>query len=105
MALNNKELDIILQEGEGYRIEFKERISELDREMVAFANSSGGRIFLGISDSGEVKVLYNNLAVLLFAKKVGLSSDVVKYHIEALKKAGLIIHRGSTKKGNWEILK
>jgi len=54
MALTKEELKIILQEGEGYRIEFKERVSNLDREMVAFANASGGRIFLGIADEGKI---------------------------------------------------
>ena len=43
MALTREELSIILQEGEGYRTEFKERMANLDREMVAFANASGGR--------------------------------------------------------------
>ena len=54
MALTKEELSIILQEGEGYRTEFKERLANLDREMVAFANASGGRIFLGISDDGKI---------------------------------------------------
>ncbi|MBA3052023.1 putative DNA binding domain-containing protein [bacterium] len=50
-------LKLILAEGEGYRIEFKENLSNIDRELVAFANSSGGKIFFGISDSGERKGL------------------------------------------------
>jgi len=54
VPLTQKELSIILQEGEGYRIEFKERIANLDKELVAFANSSGGRIFLGIADDGKI---------------------------------------------------
>ena len=41
MPLTRKELQIVLQEGEGYRIEFKEKLSELDKELVAFANASG----------------------------------------------------------------
>ena len=49
------ELKNILAEGEGYFVEFKERISGLDKEMVAFANASGGRIYLGISDDGKMK--------------------------------------------------
>ncbi len=53
--MNKINLDIILEEGEGYFIEFKETLSKIDKEMVAFANSSGGRIFLGISDSGIIK--------------------------------------------------
>jgi len=44
-----------LQKGEGYKIEFKENVnSDLFKEMVAFANSSGGRIFLGVNDDGRI---------------------------------------------------
>jgi len=55
--MNKKELNFILQEGEGLKLEFKESLSNLDKELVAFANSEGGRIFLGVSDNGEVKGL------------------------------------------------
>ena len=55
--MTKNELKLILAEGEGYRIEFKENLSNIDRELVAFANSSGGRIFFGISDSGGIKGL------------------------------------------------
>ena len=54
MPFTQKELAIILQEREEYRIEFKERLANLDKEMVAFANASGGRIFLGITDEGKI---------------------------------------------------
>ncbi len=37
------------------KIEFKESISGIDKEIVAFANSNGGRIFLGIDDRNEIK--------------------------------------------------
>lgn len=50
-----KELEMILKEGEGYKIEFKEGFNNLDKEIVAFANSSGGRIFLGVTDEGTIK--------------------------------------------------
>jgi len=53
--MTRKELTLILEEGEGYLIEFKESMSSLDREMVAFANSAGGRILLGIADNGNIK--------------------------------------------------
>lgn len=55
--MNRNELKLILQEGEGYKIEFKESLNNIDRELVAFANSSGGRIFLGITDAKEIKGL------------------------------------------------
>jgi len=53
--MRKKELDFILQEGEGFKIEFKENLSNIDKEIVAFANAEGGRIFLGISDDNKVK--------------------------------------------------
>jgi len=53
--MNKDELQLILEEGEGYRIEFKESMTNIDKELVAFANSSGGRIFLGITDDKEIK--------------------------------------------------
>ncbi|MBU4501808.1 MAG: ATP-binding protein, partial [Nanoarchaeota archaeon] len=54
--MNEKELNFILQEGEGLKIEFKESFDKsLAKELVAFANSAGGRVFLGIGDTGEIK--------------------------------------------------
>jgi ATP-dependent DNA helicase RecG len=50
----NADLSLIIAEGEGQTVEFKERLSRLDREMVAFANASGGTIFIGVADSGEI---------------------------------------------------
>ena len=53
--MNENELQQVVEEGEGYKIEFKESLANLDKELVAFANSSGGRIFVGISDDKEIK--------------------------------------------------
>lgn len=49
------ELQLLLKEGEGLTIEFKESFSsKLDKDMVAFANTHGGCIFLGVDDSGKI---------------------------------------------------
>lgn len=54
--MDKKELDFLLKEGEGYNLEFKETdSSDLAREICAFANATGGKILLGVSDNGEVK--------------------------------------------------
>ena len=54
--MNKKKLNFILREGEGLKIEFKESFDKsIAKEIVAFANSEGGRIFLGITDEGVVK--------------------------------------------------
>lgn len=58
--MTKKELELVLEEGEGYRIEFKETFSGLDKEMVAFANASGGKIFLGISDNNKIVGIRNS---------------------------------------------
>jgi ATP-dependent DNA helicase RecG len=50
-----KELQFVLDEGEGQKIEFKEFMSSLDKELVAFANSSGGRVFIGVTDAKVAK--------------------------------------------------
>ena len=44
-----------MQEGEGLKLEFKESLKNIDKEIVAFANAEGGRIFLGISDNNKIK--------------------------------------------------
>jgi ATP-dependent DNA helicase RecG len=49
------DLAILLQEREGTTLEFKESVSaSLAREMVALANTIGGRILLGVRDDGSV---------------------------------------------------
>ena len=54
--MDKRELSFILEEGEGQFIEFKEQFDKsVAKEIVAFANSQGGRIFLGISDDGKIK--------------------------------------------------
>ena len=49
-------LKFILKKGEDYKTEFKEKADKnLDKEIVAFANSSGGKIYIGVTDEGKVK--------------------------------------------------
>ena len=49
------DLQILLQEGEGTTLEFKESLSlSFARELVALANTIGGRIILGVRDNGIV---------------------------------------------------
>ncbi len=53
--LTSVDLRILLQEGEGTRLEFKESVSgSLARALVAFANTLGGRLVVGVRDDGTV---------------------------------------------------
>jgi ATP-dependent DNA helicase RecG len=49
-------LTSIIELGEGQFVEFKESLDKnFQKELVAFANASGGTIYLGITDTGKVK--------------------------------------------------
>jgi len=54
--MNEKDFELFLKTGESFFVEFKEAIDKsLAKEIVAFSNSQGGRIFIGITDNGEIK--------------------------------------------------
>ena len=62
--MNDKELQFILKQGEGQFIEFKEKLDKsFSKEITAFANSKGGKIYFGITDKGDMKgfVLTNDV--------------------------------------------
>ena len=123
--MTKNELKLVLSEGEGYRIEFKENLSNIDREIVAFANSSGGKIFFGISDSGEMKgaekgqkssqkssqkileIMQANHSITIreLSQELHISDRAVKKNISKLKLAGKLHRIGPDKGGYWEILK
>ena len=53
--MTQHELDTIILSGEGYKTEFKRNVNtDLSKELAAFANSSGGKVFLGIEDNGAI---------------------------------------------------
>jgi ATP-dependent DNA helicase RecG len=50
------DLNYVLELGEGQFIEFKETLDKsFSKELIAFANASGGVIYLGITDAGIIK--------------------------------------------------
>ena len=55
--MNQKEFEFILKHGEGLKSEFKENFDskKIGKEIAAFANTEGGRVFIGVNDNGEVK--------------------------------------------------
>lgn len=54
--MRKEELSELLEMGEGQFIEFKENLDkDFASVIVSFANSSGGKIYLGITDKGIVK--------------------------------------------------
>lgn len=50
----NKQIDDLINIGEGYQLEFKQSLDKsLIREVCAFANASGGKVIIGVADSGK----------------------------------------------------
>jgi len=52
---SRRNLDLMLAEGEGQKVEFKVGVGSLDRELVAFANAGGGTILVGVNDDGTIR--------------------------------------------------
>jgi len=53
--MDKKELELVLKEGEGLTIEFKKRYTpRIVEDIVAFSNTRGGFILLGVNDDGKV---------------------------------------------------
>ncbi|MCL2019356.1 MAG: helix-turn-helix domain-containing protein [Oscillospiraceae bacterium] len=51
----NYNMEVIISEGESYKIEFKASPDKsLPAEVCAFANASGGRIFIGVDDGNNI---------------------------------------------------
>lgn len=51
----------LIKNGESKTLEFKENITDgLINSVVAFANTTGGKILIGISDNGDVKGIDEN---------------------------------------------
>ena len=48
-------INLLLSQPEGQFLEFKQAVSgKMDKEIVAFANSGGGQIIVGMNDNGQV---------------------------------------------------
>ncbi len=50
--IDSEKIDLLVKEGEGLHVEFKEHFtSRIDEDMVAFSNAKGGVILLGVRDN------------------------------------------------------
>jgi len=53
--INLDDFDVIINKGESYTMEFKESADKsISDEVCAFANASGGRVIIGVTDKGEI---------------------------------------------------
>ncbi|MBI1803156.1 MAG: putative DNA binding domain-containing protein [Ignavibacteriae bacterium] len=55
--MNFHDVNLLIEEGEGFEIEFKRRISSAEkiaRTIISFANTKGGTILFGVDDNGSI---------------------------------------------------
>ncbi len=87
------DLDILIQRGEGTTLEFEESLSSsFARELVALANTIGGRILLGVTDDGTVKGIEDANAVRDRVRDIARNCDPsIKVRVEPVGRA-LAVH-------------
>ena len=99
----------MIAQGEGNSVAFKRSFtSDLGREMCAFANSSGGKVLLGVSDSGEMVGIFDTNRIRSQIQSIARSVEP-PVHIEIESIDSIIsIHVPSQAKKtlfvSWEIL-
>jgi len=55
--MDYKDVNRLIEEGEGFEIEFKRKVSspeKIARALIAFANTKGGHILFGVDDDGSI---------------------------------------------------
>ena len=74
--MTSADLEILIQQGEGATLEFKDRLSSsFARALVALANTIGGRILLGVSDDGVVKGIKDTNALRARIQDIARNCD------------------------------
>ena len=64
--MNTEEFKILISEGEGLTVEFKEKYaSRIAEDIVAFSNAKGGYILLGVNDHGKITGAWDTVIDLL----------------------------------------
>ena len=89
--MKKKELQELVKQGEGYFVEFKKQVGEsLDRELVAFANASGGTIIVGVEDDGSITDCSIDNATRSKVQDIANNCDPrIKIHIKTVRHEGI----------------
>ena len=86
-----EELKLIIKEGEGLSVELKEKFTpKIDRDIVAFSNTKGGFLLLGVDDKGKVvgEKLTNRMKADINAIARNCDPGI---HIKSVKQSGDVI--------------
>jgi len=117
--MNIDNLKALVGRGEGQHIEFKRKVvnaEKISNEIVAFANTNGGHLFIGVDDNGTIpglkfaeehdlelqeaamKVIRPKLVIKPEYVALTAKKSVVVYHIEESSQKPHFVKDGSEKK-------
>ncbi len=87
------DLQILLEQGEGTTLEYKEALSEsFVRELVAMANTRGGRILLGVRDDGTIATLSDSNRLRARIQDIARNCDpAVEITVESVERV-VVVH-------------
>ncbi len=89
--MNYKDIAVMLEEGEGFELEFKRKVSspeKIAKAMVGFANTKGGTILFGVDDDKSVVGVESEKSEIELIRKVadfyceppvGVDIEIVPY--------------------------
>ncbi|MFH1652784.1 MAG: ATP-binding protein [Pseudomonadota bacterium] len=97
--IDKKRLIKAIAEGEGLFQEFKISLEKVDRTMVAFANTKGGVIFLGVDDLGDIRSfnLSNRMKAQIQDIAKNIDPPLEVSCIDLKKAAAIIVNEGENK--------
>jgi predicted HTH transcriptional regulator len=94
--MNIKKIKELIANGEGLKVEFKQRFSthnKIAKEIIAFANTKGGFLFFGIDDDGSIYGVESEkeIAELIKETTENYCEPKIDYKIEFIQISGIEI--------------
>lgn len=91
--MNRRKALELIDEGEGLHVEFKQRFSSYEKiakELISFANTKGGWLFLGVDDDGSIYGIESEKSDLELVKETieKYCEPPLKYSIDHLELSG-----------------
>ena len=99
-AITPEQVKLLIREGEGLTVEFKERYTpRIDEDIVAFSNARGGTLLLGVRDDGSVKgeLLTNDLKAKINSLARNCKPTIAVEMLQASKVVAIVVPEGTEK--------
>jgi predicted HTH transcriptional regulator len=81
--MDYKDVNRLIDQGEGFEIEFKRKVStpeKIARALIAFANTKGGHILFGVDDDGSVVGVESEKSEVDLIRQAGSSFCLPEIH-------------------------